>query len=238
MNKNKVESYYRKDRIVNKYEKKRFSSKGGRFIDISEKRIIIDLLEEDKTKKNILEVGAGTGRFSLLLAKRGNKVTSLDQSEDMLNQIKQKGKEREIEISLVKGDAFKLPFKNNTFDACISIRVLWHFENPEEIIKEMERVTKKDGLIIFDLLNKKSIRRLYTPLANRFVYTKLMDKNEVRSIINPEKIQAARGFFIFPYFFYRFTPNFLVKSLIKMEKYLQKTKFRKYSSVLYYQLKK
>jgi ubiquinone/menaquinone biosynthesis C-methylase UbiE len=238
MNQNKVENYYKKDRIVTKYDKKRFLSGGGRFIDFNEKRIVINLLESEKSSKKILEVGAGTGRFSTLLANRGHDVTCLDQSEEMLDIIKAKSKKRNLNISLIKGDAFKLPFEDNTFDSCFSIRVLWHFSNPEDLIKEMIRVTKKEGTIVFDLLNKNSLRRIYTPLANKFVYTNLMTLKEMRNMLHSETIKDEKGYFIFPFFFYRYSPKLFAKLLNKIENHLQKRKTRKYSSVIYYKIKK
>jgi ubiquinone/menaquinone biosynthesis C-methylase UbiE len=237
MEEEKVKDYYQKDRVVSKYEKKRFLSSGGKFIDQNEKEIVSSLLKEENAKK-VLDVGAGTGRFSILLAKEGYDVTGLDQSQEMLNTIDQKSREQNLNISLIKGDAFKLPFEDNTFDACTSIRVLWHFENPEDLIKEMVRVTKKDGVIIFDLLNKKSVRYLYTPIANLFVYTKLMTKKNMREMINTAEIAKEKEFFILPYFFYRYSPKFLVKMLGGIEKGLQKTKCKNCSSVIYFKIRK
>ncbi|MCD4759326.1 methyltransferase domain-containing protein [archaeon] len=239
MKQEKVKNYYKKDRVVDKYDKKRFLSKGGKFVDSNEKEIVGSLFKEKKNQ-NILDVGAGTGRFSILLAKQGHNITCLDQSKEMLEILDKKSKQEGLNLSLIKGDALKLPFQDNIFDACVSIRVLWHFKNPEKLLEEMIRVTKKDGIIIFDLLNKKSLRRFFTPVANRFVYTNLMTKEKMKNIINTSggNIAEEKEYFILPYFIYRHSPKFLVNFLEKAENKLHRTKFKKNSSVIYFKVKK
>jgi ubiquinone/menaquinone biosynthesis C-methylase UbiE len=235
----KIEEHYQKQSVVSKYEKKRFFSYGGQFIDTNEREIITSLLKESESKK-ILDLGAGTGRISILLAKQGFDVTSFDQSEEMLKTIKEKSKEKNLNISLMKGDVSNLPFGDSTFDACVSLRVLWHFKNPENIIKEVYRVLKKDGVFIFDLLNKKSLRYVYTPVANRYVYTKLMNKEGMDEVINSNnfEIKEEKQYFIFPYLIYRCSPKFLVKFFKNLENKMQNTKYKNYSSVIYFKVKK
>jgi ubiquinone/menaquinone biosynthesis C-methylase UbiE len=234
-----VEKHYQDEKVVSKYEKKRFSSTGGQFVDQSEKEIILSLLKEEKPRK-ILDLGAGTGRISLLLAEEGYDVTSFDQSDEMLGTIEKKAKEGDLKISLIKGDAFNLPFEDNTFDSCISLRVLWHFKNPEKIMKEVQRVLKKDGTFIFDLLNKKSLRTPYAPIANSFVYTNLMSTKKMKETINSSdlKIAKVKRFFIFPYAFYMCSPKPMANLLKNLEKKLQNTNSKKYSSVIYFKTKK
>ena len=235
----KVENYYQKGSVVSKYDKKRFTSIGGEFIDSNEKEIVKRLINSENNIERVLDLGAGTGRFSFLLAKEGYDVTSFDQSDEMLKIIDEKSKEENLNISLVRGDAFKLPFEDDTFDACVSIRVLWHFENPEDLIAEMRRVTNKDGVMIFDLLNKKSLIYPITPIANRFVYTDLIKIDDMRAMLESKnvKIIDEEKYFVLPYFFYRYSPNFLTKYLIKTENKLQKTK-KDYSSVVYFKVRK
>ena len=48
----------------------------------------------------------------------------------------------------IQSDGQYLPFKNLGFDSIISIDVLEHFENPEDVIKELYRVLKQDGYVI------------------------------------------------------------------------------------------
>jgi ubiquinone/menaquinone biosynthesis C-methylase UbiE len=239
MKEEEIRKHYQKEYVVNKYEKKRILSYGGKIVDSNEKEIILSLLKGPETKR-VLDLGAGTGRISLLMAKEGYDVTSFDQSDVMLKTIEEKSKEENLSLTLIKGDAFNLPFQDNTFDACVSLRVLWHLPHPEKVISEVQRVLKKDGTFVFDLLNKKSLRYPYTPLANLFVYTKLMNITEMKGLIASQNlgIEAQRQHFIFPYLLYRHSPKFIAEPLNKLENKLQTTKMKKYSSVIYFKAKK
>ena len=58
--------------------------------------------------------------------------------------------------TLLKGDAFDLPFEKNTFDAVLSFRFIRHFskQDREKILKQALRVLKPGGYLIFEALNK------------------------------------------------------------------------------------
>ncbi len=52
-------------------------------------------------------------------------------------------------LELVAGDAFDLPFRENSFDAVISQYLGTHFEGDKELIAEARRATRKEGFIGF-----------------------------------------------------------------------------------------
>src|SRR4030043_331270 len=58
----------------------------------------------------ILDVGCGTGRHSIQLARRGYQITGVDLSESQLKRAREKAKEQGIKIVLEKHDARNLPF--------------------------------------------------------------------------------------------------------------------------------
>ncbi|MFB0544545.1 MAG: class I SAM-dependent methyltransferase, partial [Asgard group archaeon] len=75
----------------------------------------------------VLDVGCGTGRFSLLLKRRGCKFVGFDFSEGMLKFSKERGL-----TNVVRGDALHLPFAQNTFRIVISMFVLEFLKDPEQ----------------------------------------------------------------------------------------------------------
>lgn len=97
------------------------------------------------------DIGAGTGFVTEGLLQRGLKVIAVDQSEEMLNQMKQKFKEYEgIECRL--GEAENLPVETDTLDYAMANMYLHHVESPLEAVKEMVRILKPGGkLVITDL---------------------------------------------------------------------------------------
>ncbi|NQT25229.1 class I SAM-dependent methyltransferase [candidate division KSB1 bacterium] len=76
-------------------------------------------LDADKTLR-ILDVGCGTGRHAIELAKRGYSVTGVDLSESQLNRAKEKAAAANVQIDFQKADARELTFQTE-FDAVLII---------------------------------------------------------------------------------------------------------------------
>lgn len=100
--------------------------------------------------RNILDVGAGTGFLTLLLAELGYNVRSLDLSEGMQANTKRKAKESGLEdkISFVIVDAEDTKEPSDTYDVVINRHLLWTLLHPYEDIKEWLRVAKPGGAVI------------------------------------------------------------------------------------------
>lgn len=117
------------------------------------------IMEIGKNKIKILDVACGTGRMMPEVFSTGKDIEyyGLDTSKEMLGELKKRAKYIKGKKIFVKtGDATKIPFKKNSFDIVYSFHLLWHIEKKEQekVIKEMLRVTKPKGFIIFDVLNK------------------------------------------------------------------------------------
>lgn len=102
-----------------------------------------------KGGQKILFVGVGTGADLELINLENNEVTAIDLSFDMLKKASLKNSNSSIEF--IQMDAQNLLFKDESFDTIIASLILSVVPNPEQCLKEMERVLKKDGrIIIFD----------------------------------------------------------------------------------------
>lgn len=100
----------------------------------------------------VLEVGCGSARLSSFLANRGFNVFGLDYAWNGLMLARRRA---ERPISLVQGDAFKLPFADGTFDVVLSTGLLEHFPDPSQIVSEMARVLKPGGYFYSDVVPHK-----------------------------------------------------------------------------------
>ena len=98
----------------------------------------------------VLEVGAGSGRDGIRLAELGAKVVSLDYSIPSLQMIASQ-LDGEASVRLCCGDAFSLPFADETFDLVFHQGLLEHFRNPDDLIAENRRVLKPGGLLLVDV---------------------------------------------------------------------------------------
>ena len=109
--------------------------------------------------KNMIELGAGQGRDSLLFAKNDIHVHALDYSPSGINKISEKVSEFELQ-NKVNAQLFdvreRLPFKDQSIDGCYSHMLYCMaltFEEIENLNNEVQRVLKQDGLNVFTVRN-------------------------------------------------------------------------------------
>ena len=93
-------------------------------------------------QKTILDVGCGDGAFVLELRRRGLQIYGLDLCISS---------ETENHPAFIQGDAFSLPFKNESFDLMTSIWSVFSYEplaRLRAILNEAHRTLKPDGILI------------------------------------------------------------------------------------------
>jgi SAM-dependent methyltransferase len=101
----------------------------------------------------VLDVGAGFGRHVYECARRGARVVALDYADDEVvqtrNTVGAMIESGEVSadrlIGVVRGDARRLPFPDDTFDVVITSEVLEHIQDDVAAIAEMVRVLKPGG---------------------------------------------------------------------------------------------
>jgi len=105
---------------------------------------------------SILEIGAGTGRYSLALAKEGFDVTAVELVESNLEILKENSR-GVANIRSCQGDATDLSrFSDGSFDLTLSLGPMYHLYEADEVhraIDEAVRVTKPGGIILFAFIS-------------------------------------------------------------------------------------
>ena len=110
---------------------------------------------DEKDSLKILDIGTGSGFFSMILAEAGYHVTAVDYTPGMLEKAAQNaakfiGKKKE-NIEFIRMDAQALDFEDASFDVIVSRNLTWNLPHPEMAYKEWLRVLKKGGrLLNFD----------------------------------------------------------------------------------------
>lgn len=205
----KGQEWYQEHDVAEAYEDKRFSG-GGRLIDRREKAAVLDALGPVEGDR-VLEIACGTGRFTVMLAERGADVVGLDISGPMLAQGREKARAAGVQNSLdfLRGDAGRLPFPDDHFDAVLAMRFFHLADAPETFLSEMERVTK--DLVVFDTFRRFSFRSIYNwalPMGSR-----LYSRSEVDALLDSAelKLRSAWHDWVFPYGFYRQLPGAVAK---------------------------
>ncbi|MGN7471552.1 class I SAM-dependent methyltransferase [Brevibacillus sp. SAFN-007a] len=127
----------------------------GSFVDKVEKEWIAKSAQPQVGEKAV-DLGCGTGIFTIWLAKQGLDVTGIDLSSEMLAKAQEKAQREDLAIHWIQADMNRLPFDRETFDLVIGNIVLEFVENPEKVVAEALRVLKKDGRLVIGLINKES----------------------------------------------------------------------------------
>jgi len=121
--------------------------------DLFLKRRINAFLKSLNQNSKILDLGCGNGEKAHYIGKLGFNVVGIDASEEAINYAKKNFPA----VKFYKKDALSTKFKENSFDAIISIAVFHCFleKDRKKYIKEINRILKKRGLIFQLVLSYK-----------------------------------------------------------------------------------
>jgi ubiquinone/menaquinone biosynthesis C-methylase UbiE len=99
----------------------------------------------------MLEIGAGTGYFTLNLVRQGivEEATATDISPGMLEALEATAEELDLAVETVACDAERLPFGNESFDLVLGHAVLHHVPDPPAALRECARVLSPGGRLAF-----------------------------------------------------------------------------------------
>ena len=114
----------------------------------------------------VLEVGAGTGVMSLLIAELGYQLTATDISRAMLREARRKASQRGLSITFEIADAEVLPFHDQEFDAVFGRHILWTLPHPDRALAEWRRVLRPGGELV--LVDSLTLRRGITRRLKRW----------------------------------------------------------------------
>ncbi len=109
------------------------------------------LRDGDVRGRAVLEVGAGSGRDSVALARAGAAMVVLDYSPASLALVRDQARAAGVPIGLVRADALAMPFRDGAFDVVFHQGLLEHFRDPRPLLAENARITRRGGRVIVDV---------------------------------------------------------------------------------------
>ncbi|MFA6023265.1 MAG: class I SAM-dependent methyltransferase [Candidatus Pacearchaeota archaeon] len=101
-----------------------------------------------KDSKKSLDIGSNYGHITEFLKEKGYDSYGLEVQKKLVEYTNKNGKAK-----YKYGSAEKMPFKNNTFDVITCLATLEHFIDRSKAMKEINRVLKEDGKVIFTVPN-------------------------------------------------------------------------------------
>lgn len=161
--KNTVRKFY--DRLAWKYdEEQEFLS----FIRVPEKKLVMEKLEKIlRSEQRVLDIGAGTGRFSVIIAPQVKHVTAVDISQKMLNQLDIKKREYSLEnIEQIHGNFMDINFKKR-FDLIISISSIEYIKEQDALFEKIADLLNPDGHLLLTTAHN-TVFRWWSSFCNYF----------------------------------------------------------------------
>ncbi|MDA3788596.1 MAG: class I SAM-dependent methyltransferase [Desulfobacula sp.] len=142
-----------------------FETQCGILVKQYESELLLKLLNPLSGEK-ILDVGCGTGVFTIDVIAQGSRITGIDISEPMLRKAIHKigkigspVKTAEIvttDFTGICADMCVLPFADNSFDKVLSMTAIEFIEDANKAVAELDRVTRQGGTIVLTTLNSLS----------------------------------------------------------------------------------
>lgn len=164
-------------------EDKRLDSRRGQVEFLTSIKYVHKYLERYNNPK-IIDIGAGTGKYSVYLANEGYDVSAIELVKSNLGTLKAKGSN----VKAYLGNALDLSkFKDETFELTILFGPMYHLKTIDEQIKalsEAKRITKKNGTILVSYINND-----YALLSYGFIDGNILKAVENKMIDENFKIQ-------------------------------------------------
>jgi len=137
--------------VAKGFDDLRFGGPIGQFLLECQEQILTDALSP-LAGRRVLDVGTGTGRAAIGLARAGAAVVGVDASAEMLQVAAKRAGAAGVRIQFERGDAHALPFGDRTFDAAVSLRVLMHAMDWKACLTELCRVARWRVIVDFPAL--------------------------------------------------------------------------------------
>lgn len=215
-----VKDYYNK--IAKDYDRSRFGNSYGEFIDNEERSIINRYIEND----NSIDLACGTGRFMSYCR------TGVDISSEMINISKSNFPNKQF----IEGDIFSLNIDSN-YDYAICFHLIMHLNSKSiyQILDQVYELLNPGGIFIFDVVSaeRRSIKKSNEDVwhgGNAYYVSEITKHIEQRW-----KVKEISGILFLP--IQRF-PESIRSSFLKLDKWLNSTWLKKYSSYKVFVLEK
>ena len=188
-------THYADETVAEGFDALRFSGPIGELLARTQEDVLADFLRPGPGV-SILDVGTGTGRAAIALARRGAAVTAVDTSNEMLAVARRRATNAAVAVAFDRGDAHALTFPDRSFDAAVALRVLMHTPGWQECLKELCRVSRSRVVVDFpSVTSAASIqaggRRLAAALGRSVESYRVFSLHRITSTLAREGFEIA-----------------------------------------------
>ncbi len=149
-----LQAYYQDERVVAEYLRRRTAQPLNGFLHGAQVGFLNEVVRE-RAPTRVLEIAPGPGRLTAELEFRGRGV-AVDSSLKMLARARGRLRARGLDWLILRGDAFMLPFPENSFDFVYTLKFVRHFqlEDRQRLYREIRRVLVPGGAFVLDAQNR------------------------------------------------------------------------------------
>lgn len=97
---------------------------------------------------DVIDLGAGTGSLSVLLAQSGYRVRGLDLADAMVTAATEKAMAAEVAATFRQGDASAPPYEPGSCDVVVSRHVLWAMPDPSAALRRWVKLLRPNGRLV------------------------------------------------------------------------------------------
>lgn len=146
---------------------------------------------QPETDKLYLDIGCGTGNYTIALADKGFNFIGIDPSEKMLNEAKSQNQD----IIWLQGTAEQIPAKDKSFDGIIATLTMHHWTGLKKAFSEINRVLSDTGKIVIFTSTPEQMKGYwlnhYFPNMLHFSIGQMPSLNDIQEAIVHTELQIA-----------------------------------------------
>ncbi|HUK62423.1 MAG TPA: class I SAM-dependent methyltransferase [Dongiaceae bacterium] len=178
------------------FDAERFGGPIGRLLADTQESVIVDFLAP-LAGRTLLDVGTGTGRAAIALARRGAVVTAVDASAEMLGVANARARDEGVTVTFREEDAHALSCGDRSFDAVVCLRVLMHTPDWRRALGELCRVARVCVLFDYPALSsvaalQAGVRRVAARRGRPVEAYRVFTEREVRAELARHGFRLAR----------------------------------------------
>ncbi len=184
-------------------------------------RLVREVLADGPVEgRLVMEIGAGSGRDLLELARLGARGIVLDYSPASLGLVKQQALSQRIPVMFVQADATRMPFRDGAIDVSFHQGLLEHFRDPRALLAENARITRPGGRVLVDVpqtWHLYTVMKKLLILANRWFagWETQFTVRELEHLVRGSGLEVTRSYgdWMVPGLWYRVVRELLKRGL-------------------------
>lgn len=185
------EDAWRSAPVAAEYDARRFRTPLQRRKHRRDEALVLALLRAAGAGPRLLDLPCGTGRLVPCLARAGYRVCGADLSSEMLRERPWRLGASDGVLGLIQASADRLPFRDASFDAVVSMRFLFHIESRERRVAILAELARTAPLVVGQVRYRATAKHLGRFLRSRVGLARRYRPSNDRATIERELADAG-----------------------------------------------